>query len=60
MGSYGIVCFFNYAILMLLPPLDWYGKGVFDMEFLLSLLIAVVASVISHLICKWLDSDNSR
>lgn len=47
----------NHVILRLLPPLDWYGKGVFDMELLLSLIIAVVASVISHLICKWLDSD---
>ncbi len=27
------------------------------MEFLISLIIAVMAGVISHLICKWLDSD---
>ncbi len=34
-----------------------YGKEVFYVEMLLSLLIAVMAGVISHLICKWLDSD---
>ena len=27
------------------------------MEFLISLIIAVMAGVISHLICKWLDGD---
>ena len=27
------------------------------MEFLISLIIAVVAGVISHLICRWLDND---
>ena len=34
-----------------------YRKGVCNMEFLISLIIAVMAGVISHLICKWLDSD---
>ena len=37
--------------------LDWYGREVFDMEILLSLLVAVAVGVISHLICKWLDGD---
>ena len=32
-------------------------KGVFNVEFLISLIVAVMAGVISHLICKWLDSD---
>lgn len=27
------------------------------MDLLISLIIAVMASVISHLICKWLDND---
>ena len=32
-------------------------KGVCNVEFLISLIIAVMAGVISHLICKWLDND---
>ena len=32
-------------------------KEVSAMEFLLSLMVAVAAGVISHLICKWLDGD---
>lgn len=27
------------------------------MDILISLIIAVMAGVISHLICKWLDND---
>ena len=37
-------------------PYIWYGKGVFGLEALVSFLLAVTAGVVSHLICKWLDS----
>mgnify|MGYP004639539275 CR=1 FL=1 len=37
--------------------LDWYGREVSQMDLFLSLLVTIVASVISHLICKWLDCD---
>lgn len=52
-------CWSSGRLLQCLPlrRRNWYGKGVSDRDLLLSLIIAVVASVISHLICKWLDSD---
>lgn len=39
----------------MLPPLDWYGKGVCWMEVFVSLIVAVAAGVICHYIIKWLD-----
>ncbi len=33
------------------------GYSIFNFEILISLIIAVMASVISHLICKWLDNN---
>ena len=33
-------------------------KAVSVMDFLTSLTVAVLASVICHLICKWLNGDN--
>lgn len=35
----------------------WYGKEVFGLDVIISLLVAVMAGVISHLVCKWLDGD---
>ncbi|RGU43913.1 molybdenum cofactor biosynthesis protein MoaD [Coprococcus comes] len=35
--------------------LYWHRGEVYILEELLSLILAVVAGVISHLICKWLD-----
>ena len=40
-----------------LPPLDWYRKGVNCMEFFVTFLVAVAAGVACHYIIKWLDSD---
>ena len=33
------------------------GKEVKIMEFLMSFMISVLASVVSYYICKWLDRD---
>ncbi len=30
------------------------------MESIMSLIVAVMASVISHLICKWLDNNKKK
>lgn len=38
-------------------PYTRYGKGVFRMEILISIAVAVMAGVIQHFICKWLDGD---
>nr|DAV53784.1 MAG TPA: hypothetical protein [Caudoviricetes sp.] len=38
-----------------LPPLYRYGKGVSDMENLISFIVAVAAGVVCHYIIKWLD-----
>ena len=46
-----------HGIIILLPPLDWYGKGVYYMEMLVSFVIAVAAGVACHYIIKWLDGD---
>lgn len=43
--------FFHYR------PYTRYRKGVFDLEGLVSFLIAVAAGVVSHLISKWLDDN---
>lgn len=37
--------------------LDWYGREVSCLDIITSLVIAIVAGVVSHLICKWLDGD---
>ena len=44
--------------MILLPPLDWYGKGVSYMETLTTFIVAVMAGVVCHYIIKWLDSDD--
>lgn len=41
----------------MLPPPILVGKGGVYVEVITSLVIAVVAGVISHLVCKWLDGD---
>ena len=35
------------------------GGGV-HMEVIVSFIVAVMAGVISHLVCKWLDSKNKK
>ena len=46
-----MIQFFRYR------PYTRYRKGVFDLEALVSFLIAVAAGVVSHLISKWLDDN---
>lgn len=48
----------DYAIIFLLPPLDWYGKGVNYVELFISFVISVAASIVAYYVCKWLDSDS--
>lgn len=43
--------------MILLPPLDWYGKGVNCMEVFVAFIVAVAAGVACHYIIKWLDGD---
>ena len=47
----------KHAILYKLPPLDWCGKGVCQLDILSSFLLSVMASVVAYYICKWLDGD---
>ena len=37
--------------------LDWYRREVNCMEYIISLIVTVVAGVICHYIIKWLDGD---
>lgn len=39
--------------------LYWEQEGGFALDILISFYIAVMAGVVCHLICKWLD-DNKR
>ena len=36
----------------------WYGREVFCLEFITSLIIAVAGGMIGHYIIKWLDGDD--
>ena len=55
---YNIVAFCQSVIyLTLLPPLDWYRKGVCFVSILSSFVISVMASIVAYYICKWLDGD---
>ena len=38
-------------------PYTGIRKGVSNMDFALSFIITVMAGVVCHLICKWLDRD---
>ena len=40
-----------------LPPLDRQRKGVYRLDFILSFLLSVAASVFAYYICKWLDRE---
>lgn len=35
-------------------------KGGVDVEMLMSLIVAVMAGVITHVICRWLDGDDKK
>lgn len=35
-------------------------KGGVGVELLTSLMVAVMAGVITHVICKWLDGDDKK
>ena len=37
--------------------LDWYGREVNCVEYIISLIVTVAAGVICHYIIKWLDGD---
>ena len=41
----------------MLPPLYWQQEGGHYMEDAISFIFAVMAGVVCHLICKWLDGD---
>lgn len=48
----------DYAIIFPLPPPILAQKGgVSNMDIITSLIAPVLAGVICHLICKWLDGD---
>lgn len=44
-------------MLLLPPPILARKGGVSNMDIIASLIVAVAAGVICHLICKWLDGD---
>jgi hypothetical protein len=36
------------------------GEEVTDVEFFITLIVSIMASVIAYYICKWLDGDSGR
>ncbi len=47
----------NSLIIQVFEMKEDSGYSMFNLEILISLIIAVIANVISHLICKWLDKN---
>lgn len=47
----------NSLIIQVFETKEESGYSMFNLEILMSLIIAVIANVISHLICKWLDKN---
>lgn len=47
----------NSLIIQVFEIKEESGYSMFNLEILISLIIAVIANVISHLICKWLDKN---
>ena len=47
----------KYAILYLLPNLQQKGGECLMAELSITFLVSVLAGVVSHYICKWLDRD---
>ena len=56
----GFLFYRHFGTLIVLPPYTGDRKGVLDMETLTTLILAIVASVVSHCVCKWLDSREHR
>ena len=59
-GTQMLCAFFFVAfcdIMFALPPLDRQRKGVYRLDFILSFLLSVAASVFAYYICKWLDRE---
>ena len=47
----------SYDILKELPPLYWYSKGVFSLDYFVSFIVTVTAGIVCHYTIKWLDGD---
>lgn len=43
---------------MLSHPI-WQQKGGVHVEYLISFLVSVIASIVGYYICKWLDRNDS-
>lgn len=41
----------------MLPPLYWQQEGGETVDYIVSLVLTVVAGVITYYICKWLDGE---
>ena len=57
-----VYCDISVVVLYLttLPPLYWYGKGVCFVSILSSFIISIMAGIVCHYICKWLDGDEQQ
>lgn len=50
----------NYGIMYLLADSSGNRGEVNEMELVISFVISVIAGVVTHYICKWLDGDESN
>ncbi len=46
-----------YGILKVLPPKNRQREGVCHMNTGISFVLSIMASVVAHYICKWLDGE---
>lgn len=48
----------NYVILCMLSLHSGIRKEVISMEYIITIFLAVMAQVIGHYVCKWLDRQH--
>ena len=51
------ICFFRAFLLCCMCCDSFQQKGVSILDYILTFLVSVLASVVSYYICKWLDGD---
>ena len=61
--EHALRCFYllfmaNYVILCMLSLQSGIRKEVISMEYIITIFLAVMAQVIGHYVCKWLDRQH--
>ena len=57
-GCFYLLFMVNYVILCMLSLHSGIRKEVISMEYIITIFLAVMAQVIGHYVCKWLDRQH--